>query len=117
MVLMVASDGLQFFARSLAWFGADLVLQGIAVSSLQTAGQVMVTRAFDGPTQTRSLTVWSTANFISYATGLFIAGLATTGPGWRSAYLFHGGLSVVAAFAALLLPRIVSPPHPEANPP
>ena len=104
-VLMVLGDLLQVVCSRLVWFAGDLLVQGIAVSSMMSAGQVLVAREFSGATQARALTAWSTVNFVGYATGLLLASVFAAGPGWRATYLFHTALAVACACAALTLPH------------
>ena len=105
-VLMVIADGLQLAANTLAWFAWDLLLQGIAVSFILSAGQVMISRAFRGPVQTRALSIWSTVNFVGYAAGLLASGIAASGPGWRSAFQVQAVVAAAMALGTTLLPRV-----------
>ncbi len=106
--LLAVVDGLQLLAPSLFWFAAGLLALGVAISAIFSAGQVMVSGAFTGADRARGLTLWSTVNFLGYAAGLFLAGMAASGPGWKSAFAFHGLASGVAAVVALFLPRRIA---------
>ncbi|MCY1274611.1 Major Facilitator Superfamily protein [compost metagenome] len=84
----------------------SLLLEGIALVAVLTAGQVMLMITTEGHRQVQALTLWSTVMPVGYALGLLLVSPFAGGAEWQSAFLLHAGVLLVLALTVPLLPHV-----------
>ncbi|MBA1200399.1 MFS transporter [Pseudomonas capeferrum] len=84
----------------------SLLMEGIALVAVLTAGQVMLMVTTEGRRQVQALTLWSTVMPVGYALGLLLVSPFAGGAGWQTGFLLHAGVLVVLALTVPLLPDV-----------
>jgi EmrB/QacA subfamily drug resistance transporter len=83
---------------------AARVAQGVGAALMAPAGLSILTTAFtDGKDRTRALGVWGAMSGVAAATGVFLGGVLSQGPGWRWVLFVNLPVCVLIVAAALLL--------------
>ncbi len=82
------------------------VVQGIGAALMAPAGLSLLTTSFtENRDRTRALGVWGAMSGVAAATGVFLGGVLSQGPGWRFVLLVNLPVCVlIVAVAARLLP-------------
>lgn len=92
------------------WLRIALLLQGITLVTVLTAGQGLLMIGTQGRRQVQAMTLWSTVMPVGYALGLLlVSGFAGTAS-WRLGFMIHGVAALVLAVASLLLVAVRVPP-------
>ncbi|MGP6112143.1 MFS transporter [Pseudomonas aeruginosa] len=84
----------------------SLLLEGIALVAVLTAGQVMLMITTEGRRQVQALTLWSTVTPVGYGLGLLLVSPFAGGADWQSGFLLHAGALLVLAVTVLVLPGV-----------
>jgi EmrB/QacA subfamily drug resistance transporter len=85
---------------------AARVAQGVGAAMMAPAGLSILTTLFnDGKDRTRALGVWGAMSGVAAATGVFLGGVLSQGPGWRWVLFVNLPVCVVIVAATLLLVR------------
>jgi EmrB/QacA subfamily drug resistance transporter len=83
---------------------AARVAQGIGAALMAPAGLSILTTTFrEGRDRTRALGVWGAVSGIASATGVFLGGVLSDGPGWRWVLLVNPLVCVAIVAAAVRL--------------
>ena len=84
----------------------SLLLEGIALVAVLTAGQVLLMIATKGRRQVQALTLWSTVTPVGYALGLLLVSPFAGSEGWQTGFLLHAAALLVLAFTVVVLPGV-----------
>jgi EmrB/QacA subfamily drug resistance transporter len=83
---------------------AARVAQGVGAALMAPAGLSILTTAFsEGRDRTRALGVWGAMSGVAAATGVFLGGVLSQGPGWRWVLFVNLPACVLIVAAALVL--------------
>ena len=83
---------------------AARVAQGVGAAMMAPAGLSILTTAFtEGRDRTRALGVWGAMSGVAAATGVFLGGALSQGPGWRWVLFVNLPVCVLIVAASLLL--------------
>lgn len=111
MILGILAIGVSSLAN--AWVESfnllrvTLLVEGIALVALLTAGQGLLMMFTSGKQQVQALTLWSTVMPVGYAVGLLLASPYAGGAAWRETFLIHAVISVVLLCAFPFIPRML----------
>jgi EmrB/QacA subfamily drug resistance transporter len=91
-------------AGSATMLVAARVAQGVGAALMAPAGLSILTTAFtEGKDRTRALGVWGAMSGVAAATGVFLGGVLSQGPGWRWVLLVNIPVCVLIVAAAMRL--------------
>lgn len=112
-VLVIALCSLiNAYTQSFTVLRGVLLLEGIALVALLTAGQGLLMITTAGARQVKALTLWSTVMPVGYALGLLLVSPFAGGENWQGGFLLHGLVLLVLACGSVLLPRVRLPAAP-----
>jgi MFS family permease len=86
------------------------LLEGAAIVHIYTAGPAMLMGMTDGKRRTAAMSVWTTYMPVGTSLAFAFVGAFASGPLWRTAFIGHGALFLVAAGIGLLLPKVGAGP-------
>ncbi|WLH65197.1 nitrate/nitrite transporter [Pseudomonas sp. FP2300] len=110
LIIGILAMGVASLANS--WLGSfellriTLLVEGIALVALNTAGQGLLMMFTSGKRQVQALTLWSTVMPVGYAVGLLLVSPYAGTESWREAFLCHAVISAVLFLAFPFIPRI-----------
>lgn len=91
------------------WLRVALLLQGITLVTVLTAGQGLLMIGTQGRRQVQAMTLWSTVMPVGYALGLLlVSGFAGT-ESWRLGFTIHATVVLILAGGSLLLTAVRVP--------
>jgi predicted MFS family arabinose efflux permease len=99
-----------FSASSVMMLGAARLIEGAAIVHIYTAGPAMLMGMTEGQRRTAGLSVWTTYMPVGTSAAFAFFGFFADGPGWRTAFLGHGALFLIAAAIGLILPKVGAGP-------
>ena len=102
--LGIIANLLYLAAGSVPMLQAARLIEGIAIVHIYTAGPALLMAMTDGGRRTSAMTVWTTYMPVGTAIGLALGGTFSASAAWRSVFIGHGIMFVIAAAVGLLLP-------------
>ena len=97
-------------ATSIPMLQVARLLEGAAIVHIYTAGPAMLMGMTDGKRRTAAMSVWTTYMPVGTSLAFAFVGAFANGPAWRTAFIGHGALFLIAAGIGLLLPRVGAGP-------
>ncbi|WP_193075994.1 MFS transporter [Pseudomonas sp. FME51] len=92
--------------QSFTLLRATLLLEGIALVALLTAGQGLLMIITKGTRQIKAMTLWSTVMPVGYALGLLLVSPFAGSDLWQRGFLVHGLIFLALACSCVLLPKV-----------